>query len=145
MENKTWCVLCRKDGITDANKGRTTKYICSPCIIPIFVSVTSVLHRICWFVWHTVQIIVPRHVGAAERRSPSQQLSSLHTTPGAGSVSRIINRSRFTARQSTETPVSAIDVCANRESAIDLSPTTSGPHTSLPDHLHRNDQRAGTT
>lgn len=72
-DKKNWGILCRKDGMPDSSKGRTTKYKCCKFALLLCLSVPAGLRESCWYVWHRAEHHVPRNVGTAGTRTPPVQ------------------------------------------------------------------------
>lgn len=110
-DRKRWCVLCRKDGMGDLNKGRTAVCHCSKCTVSLCLSVPANIAKNFWYMWHMIQTLQPRHIGAAVPRTtcPSSDTAKpvgrgAPSTPGSAvarrpaNVSEIVNLSTFRAQ-----------------------------------------------
>lgn len=82
-EKKMCCVLCRKHGLGNSNRVRSTVYDCRKFTAPLCFLVQAYLRNNCWYVWYITQTMQPRHIATAVPRlgGPSSRKETTAARP----------------------------------------------------------------
>lgn len=117
-DKKNWCILCRKDVCWIQAKGtpRSINAVSLQCHCAS--PYQQVCKKKCWFMWHSAQNLVPRHVGTVQKRNSAVEESGPIQAPAVGNVSRSVNVSAFTAPNDTLTSTRTI-AGRNGSTAVD--------------------------